>query len=348
MTYNNSQLKRSQGRTDLNVIAGNSGTDNNSQTGFGGGGKSGNNSAELGVGAKSGNNSTGFGGGAKFGSNISLFGNKGKTEKHIDPVLQRLHRIRDAYKKPVATGSAMAMNKTTSLDAYKFSSIVYNVTAGGTAIRVQGLSQQDSDKECAKAKLYPVVNIDTLAPYLLCGFASLTERSNQQKEFVEKMSLKLKSMRKEIKKIRERYDSDFKRYIQIISENNQKISEKLMEVLKEKEVENSLDIPFSPEEQELFDKLRSLENEISKPNKFKSALNALNLKAIMIRESAPYYPEIKITDQVKEAEEVIKSNHEAISSLVDIISQTQKNTEALEKTYQEKIQTYIDSFNSFE
>lgn len=287
-----------------------------------------------------------------FGSGFGGFGSFGQTkasDKPVDPLIQRLNQIRDSIKSSTgSTGfSGFSFSQTTNnsqADEYKFSSIVLNIAGQSAPAKPASFTQENWDKEISKAKQYPMVN-ESLAPSVISGFKSLEERFDKQNEIVEKMKKKLISMKLDIERIRQRYDDEFIDLIQDISKNNREISEKLMEFLQKKE--KSHDLAFSPQESELFDKLQKLESEIDKPNKFKSALNALNLKAMMIRESTPVYPDIKITNKTEEAEAIIKSNHDAITSLVNVISQTQKTTTILEKAYQDKIQTYINSFNSY-
>lgn len=296
-----------------------------------------------------------------FGSGTNFsFGKQAAAEKPIDPLIQRLNRIRDACTVPKAASNGFGANKANAPkpDAYRFSAIVYNVSTGKATPTPTGISQQNWEKELAKAKQYPMANSDPMVPAVLQGFPQLNNRIEQQSKIIGRMYEKLELMRSEIQEIRESYDIIFINLIQQISEKNREISEKLMTVLKKKEVEkefekeiekevDSPDLAFTPQEHELFDRLEKLENEISKPKKFKSALNALDLKSIMIRESNPCYPEVLIKDQTDEVEAIIKSNHEAISSLVKLIAKTQKSTSTLEKKYQEKIQTYIESFNSY-
>lgn len=310
-------LKKSEKVEDFTKIAGNLNT--------------GSNSGSTGSGA----NSTGSGKKSTF-SSFTLGGNKA-NDKPTDPLMLRLYRIRDAYKPPTAT-SGFGVNKSaTPTDSFKFSSVVYNISTGQDSRPPSGISQQNWEKELAKAKQYPTVNTDPMVPSLLQGFKGLNDRISQQEQFVKKMSEKLKSMKIDIQRIRQNYDKNFIDKIQKISENNREISEKLMTVLQKKEsFADKEKIAFTPQEHELFDRLQKLENELSKPNKYKSALNALNLKSIMIRESGPFNPEIKITDQTNEAEAIIRSNHEAISSLVNLIAKTQNSTTILEKAYQEK------------
>ncbi|KAK8882761.1 Nucleoporin nup57 [Tritrichomonas musculus] len=283
-----------------------------------------------------------------FGSGFGgfSFGQTKASDKPVDPLIQRLNQIRDSIKPPTgSTGFSFGQTTNNSqADEYKFSSIVLNIAGQSAPAKPASFTQENWDKEISKAKQYPMVN-ESLAPSVISGFKSLEERFDKQNEIVEKMKKKLISMKLDIERIRQRYDDEFIDLIQDISKNNREISEKLMEFLQKKE--KSHDLAFSPQESELFDKLQKLESEIDKPNKFKSALNALNLKAMMIRESTPVYPDIKITNKTEEAEAIIKSNHDAITSLVNVISQTQKTTTILEKAYQDKIQTYINSFNSY-
>lgn len=287
-----------------------------------------------------------------FGSGFGgfSFGQTKASDKPVDPLIQRLNQIRDSIKPSTSStgfGGFGGFGQTTNnsqANEYKFSSIVLNIASQSAPAKPANFTQENWDKEISKAKQYPMVN-ESLAPSVISGFEDLEKRFDKQNEIVEKMKKKLISMKLDIERIRQRYDDEFIDLIQDISKNNREISEKLMEFLQKKE--KSHDLAFSPQESELFDKLQKLESEIDKPNKFKSALNALNLKAMMIRESTPVYPDIKITNKTEEAEAIIKSNHDAITSLVNVISQTQKTTTILEKAYQDKIQTYINSFNSY-
>ncbi|OHS96072.1 hypothetical protein TRFO_37832 [Tritrichomonas foetus] len=272
-------------------------------------------------------NTSSFGGFGGFNSSFG-FGAQQKPQKPPDPLYQRLYKIRDAY--------------DTKADTYRFWSVVQNVSAGGTSVAAQPPKYIDP-KEWAKAKQYPIISKDSTSPAQLSGFKELQDRFEQQKKIVDKMTAKLDVLKKRIAGLRIQYDERFISLIQDISANSYKISEKLMEVLKSKEIAALPDLPFSPEEHQLFDRLQKLEKEIYKPNQYVSALNALNLKSTMIRESGAYYPDIELTEQTDATELIIQSNHEAIESLVNIISKMNKQTNVLEKTMKEETSMFTNN-----
>ncbi|OHT13598.1 hypothetical protein TRFO_03369 [Tritrichomonas foetus] len=253
------------------------------------------------------------------------FGQPAKPAKPPDPLFQRLYKIRDSYNK-----------ETTS---YRFYHVAFNVNAstsmGMSTTKPNCIEQSEWNKYNAIAKQYPMVSMDSMIPSQICGFEELQKRSVAQKEIVGKMKNKLDSLKIKIANMRSRYDECFLGLLQDITNNSHLISEKLMDVLKSKEIAALPDLPFTPQEHELFDRLQKLEREVYKPNRYVAALNALNLKATMICESRMYNPEIKLPENEDQAEAIIQANHNAIEALVKIITNMKKTTSALESTLKE-------------
>ena len=268
------------------------------------------------------NNNTKFnfgtGTGFSFGSN---FGFGSKQENQVDPILQRLHKIRDTYNKNNAS--------------FRFYHIAYNVSSGsgmGSAAKPASIDQSEWDKYVAIAKNYFMVSKDSMVPTQICGFEELEKRCQAQNDIVNKMVSKLEDLKSRIAQLKKIHDDQFMKLLDEITEKSHLISEQLMEVLEYKEINALPDYPFSQKEHELYDRLQKLKNEINKPNQYTSALNSLELKALMITESAANDNIVELPKNIDEIEAIIQANHNAIEALVKILNNMNKSTSTFEST----------------
>ena len=262
--------------------------------------------------------STGQSGFGNFNFGTNLFGQSQNTQQQVDPILQRLHKIRDAF--------------SDKSDTYRFYSVVQNISTS------QPMSQPPKfvdPKEWEKAKQNPALSRDHTTPFQVNGFDGLNQRLKSQKDIVEKMEKKLEDLKSRVVHLKKQYDTEFVKTITDISKNSSMISASLLDLLQFKETEALPDYPFSPKEHELLDRLQRMQNDLKKPNKYQAALNSLNLKATLISESGMNYPDIKLNDKVDATESIIKSNHEAIEALVNVIQKLRSDTNLLENSLSE-------------
>jgi len=255
--------------------------------------------------------------GGLFGS-----GNKNapKTGKIDDPLLQRLHRLRDSYDE----------SKTT----YRFGAVVYNTKTQSST----GLSSSNSkpgsltDEEWQKAQANSP-DPNKFSPFLMCGFPAIEARQSAQVDIVNLMKSKLDDMASKINELSSSFQMLVSSKIQSITERNHHISNSLMQVLETEEVNSLSSFQFSREEHELLDRLEKMQEEIHKPNKFISALNTLSVKAKFMRDSAKSYNVMSINSQIStKSTEILRSNTKAIESLSHQIENLKESVKILEKT----------------
>ncbi|OHT07877.1 hypothetical protein TRFO_23737 [Tritrichomonas foetus] len=250
------------------------------------------------------------------------FGNTNQQQKpkQVDPLLQRLHKIRDSYDS----------NNT----SYRFQAVVYNQKAASAAGTTSFTTTSTAPK-CATADEWAQYqaaspNPEKMEPSMLCGFQDLDKRMDMQASVVELMRKKLKDMQTHISEIRASYNELVKDRLTRLTAQNNEINTSLMELLQKEEVNALSSHPFSKEEHEIYDKLEELKQEIHRPNKYISALNTLNLNAKMARENFEVRPEITVDDEtMKRASEVIKTNSEALKALIKVIKKTYKTTDMI-------------------
>ena len=191
-----------------------------------------------------------------------------QASKYTDPLLQRLEKIKNSYSNDNTT--------------FRFQALVYTPIKGsGFSAKIpKHVTQEDWDQYIASSP-----DPAKMEPFMLCGFTGLDERIDVQANLIERMKEKLKDLQDKIAELRADYLKNIKDRLTQLTEKNNEIDLELMKFLQKEELITLQSHPFSPEENEIYDKLEELSNEILKPNKFKFSLNTLSLNAQMMREN---------------------------------------------------------------
>jgi hypothetical protein len=226
--------------------------------------------------------------------------------------------------------------KTTS---YRFKVVAYN-TKSASAATPGGLSARKP--ECLTEAEWSQAtggcpDPQNMVPAVICGFDGLKKRVEDQDVVVGKMLAKLEEMRNQIQNSTEELKTLFREKIAKIENQGQEISDKLIEVLKTKETAALRDRPLCREEHELLHRLQHLKEEMLRPNRFRSALNALDLKA-KFRSQFPKESRSTVSggdvdkDVKDELECVLKQTNDAIQAMVRITKTLNVAAECYEKT----------------
>ena len=126
------------------------------------------------------------------------------------------------------------------------------------------------------------------------------------------------------------YSKNIKDRLKQLTEKNNEINLELMKFLQKEEIITLQSHPFSPEENEIYDKLEELSQEIQKPNKFNFSLNTLNVNAKMMRENFEARVQIDMPEKsIKSAQEILKTNTDALKALTKVIKKIYKTTDML-------------------
>jgi hypothetical protein len=241
-----------------------------------------------------------------------------QQQRESDPLLQRLHKIRDSYD-PEST-------------SYRFQAIVYNTKAGGS-LSIGGpqipkcVTKLDWQRAIASAP-----DRETRTPEVLSGFKGLEDRIKAQETVLGQMRTRLQDMQARISELSTTFGDLIIPRIRKMTENNNLINRQLMSVLKSEEVNALQGIPFTREEELLFEKLDSVRTEIERPNKYIAALNTLNVTAKFMRETLAVPPKVNVKPEViNRAAEILKSNGDAVKALIGVIKSSAKCVKAMEE-----------------
>lgn len=257
--------------------------------------------------------------------------NQNKKPKSSDPLLQRLDKIRDSY--------------TNDNPNYRFRATTYNPKPNSTSYsqKPNCVTQEEWDQISASSPLLPSYcekkkDTGTLSttqslnmePKILCGFNELDNRIQDQSSVIEKMISKLKFLQDRIADLRIEYSKNIKSRLKELTDKNNEINLELMKFMEKEEVKALQSHPFSMEENEIYDKLEELSQEIQKPNKFEFSLNTLKVNSKMMRENLEAIPQINVPDEsIKSSQEILKVNSDALKALSKVIKQIYKSTDIL-------------------
>jgi hypothetical protein len=263
---------------------------------------------------------TGGAGAAKtsgFGSRLSPFG-QSQAQKAAEPqdeLLQRLHRIRDAYN-PDST-------------SYRFRALVYNTVteAAANSGSVMGVSGGIKRPRCvgeaewseAIAAAPPAVDPrDRMFPCFLMGFGDLVRRAKQQSDVIAQMRLKLGQLRRRIADLFTAFQDDVAQEL-LLRNRNADIQAMLMDYVQAEELHALKDHAFCSEEAAMLDDLEQLEAGINDPKHYISALNTLKLRAQFSLVGAPVpataCPALP-PDALGKFREILSMNTDALKELV--------------------------------
>lgn len=249
-----------------------------------------------------------------FSFNLGSKANQTQTSKYTDPLLQRLEKIKNSY--------------TPDNTSYRFQAVVYGPKGTATSYSAKKpdvVTQEDWDQYIASSP-----DQEKIEPKMLLGFTGLDERIALQADLITRMRAKLKDLQDTIADLRADYLKDIKDRLTQLTEKNNEINLELMKFLQKEELVTLHSHPFSPEENEIYDKLEELSQEIHKPNKFKLSLNTLNLNAKMMRENFETRAQIDMPEaSIKSAQEILKSNTDALKALSSVIKKIYKTTDIL-------------------
>ena len=234
--------------------------------------------------------------------------------KTTDPFLQRIEKILNSY--------------TSNNTSYRFQTVVYDPKSSTSHSMVPAkkpdcVTQEEWDQYSASSP-----DMESMEPKILCGFTDLDKRIQIQADLIDKM--KLKDLQDKIADLRADYSKNIKDRLKQLTEKNNEINLELMKFLQKEEIITLQSHPFSPEENEIYDKLEELSQEIQKPNKFNFSLNTLNVNAKMMRENFEARVQIDMPEKsIKSAQEILKTNTDALKALTKVIKKIYKTTDML-------------------
>ncbi|KAH0794487.1 hypothetical protein GPJ56_001512 [Histomonas meleagridis] len=274
-------------------------------------------------GAGSSTSNTGANSNTKSTSSFFSFNQQNNPTKKVDPLLQRLENIRKAY---IPTESLFRFH-TIALNA-KGSSTTTSFSIGSIgSTKQQGCTEEEWNAAVQSAP-------EERTPFLLKGFDELNSRIEAQSKFASMLESSLTAISNKIDLIQSKLDNEFNSQIKSIQNTNKEISTKLMSVLKNKELAAVPELPFTKEESNLYHKIFQISEEMNQPNKYKAALNTLELKVTMLQDSKIYRPKINIPENDKiHIVNVLKMNTEAIRALSKATMQMDKQISSLEAAY---------------
>lgn len=270
--------------------------------------------------------STGLG--LNKGTGLGLFGQQQQVQQHVDPLLQRLYKIRDSYD-PNST-------------QYRFRAIVYNAKGtGGIGGGIGGGAPKGIDPTEWQQAIHASPDEATLTPSALSGFNDLKNRINAQQGVLDMMKTKLNDMITRIMELNANYLDSTQDQLKKLTENNNTISYLLMKRLQTEEVNSLQSHQFSNEEHNLLTKIEGLKREVDQPNKFSAALNDLRTMANLNSDRKSIAPQIHIHEATLEkTKEVLDANGKSLKSLIDIVKKIDKTTDAFVQTLKQNESIY--------
>ena len=236
-----------------------------------------------------------------------------QDKKETDPILQRLHKIRDSYDK--------------NTKSFRFQAIVYDTKANTSMGSWSSCPAcvQEADWEQAKA----AAPNSELTPRVLEGFDQLRERASAQEEIADQMEEKLEDMKCRIEELKEDFANSVAVQMKKIAANNDMINRLMMNQLESEEMEELKSMPFTNDEADLVDKLSKLEKDIDKPRGFTAQLNMLKSRVRYMKETTASEPEVVLTDGVRErAMQVLGMHTKALKALSQVVKRMRTQTDA--------------------
>ena len=260
-----------------------------------------------------------------------------QSQQPTDPFVSRLNDIINSY--------------SDKSDKYKFYWVFLNSKQQTTVTKTTttGFGANKMGTQGNKPKPKPFISDeiwnsacalagDDKEPTLVTGFDQLKNRREGHKKILEKMDAKLKQFQSRISDIQSKFN-DIQVVISTdISINNQKIFKSLIDTVSFEELKSLQTVPFSHEEQDLFDKLESIQSNIQKPNQYHSQMNKVKLLSKLIQDqggrstSTFEVPPEKIgaiseildnyTQSIKEMTEVIKGIQNFVKAQEKLLKQT--------------------------
>ena len=216
----------------------------------------------------------------------SKFGLGKKQQQHQDPSLQHLQRIINSYdpKSPDYQFGFIVFNskpkpKTTGLTTKSntFGGANKGTTGGGFG---KGAKKPYISDELWNSELQKCGDDKELS--VIEGFPGLKARREAHTKLLNELYFKIKSFSERLEKIQDGF-KDIESAINLrVVDLNQKIHKQLLEIVSPEELKSLQSVPFSPEEQDLYDKLETIQANIKKPNQYQSQMNKFTLISELI------------------------------------------------------------------